>query len=73
MSYESPITIIYEEIQSQIEDGMLKAVQNVGFNVNKIELQKALMYDRKQYSQGFEDGKKYAEQELIRRIKELLE
>ena len=63
MSYESPITMIYGEIQTRIEDGMLKAVQDVGFNVNKIELQKALMYDRKQYSQGFEDGKKFAEEE----------
>lgn len=63
MSYESPITIIYGEIQTQIEDGILKAVQDVGLNVNKIELQKALMYDRKQYSQGFEDGKKFAEEE----------
>lgn len=72
MSYESPITTIYEEIQSQIEDGMLKAVQNVGFNVNKIELQRALMYDRKQYSQGFEDGKKYAEQEMKEKEKKRL-
>lgn len=71
MSYESPITMIYEEIQTQIEDGMIKAVQSVGFDVNKIELQKALMYDRKQYSQGFEDGKKFAVQEMTRLIKEI--
>lgn len=69
MSYESPIAIIYGEIQTQIEDGMLKAVQDVGFNVNKIELQKALMYDRKQYTQGFEDGRKYEQEESVRVVR----
>ena len=66
MSYESPIKVIYDYVQTKAEEDIIKAVQNVGIVVNAIELRKALMYDRKQYTQGFEDGKKFAEQELIR-------
>ena len=66
MSYKSPIEVITEEVTFQMEDNIVKAVQNYGISVNKIELQKALMYDRKQYTQGFEDGKKYAEAELVK-------
>lgn len=54
--YESPIGIIYGEMQTQIENDVLKAVQRVGVNVNKEELLKALQYDREQYSKGYEDG-----------------
>lgn len=66
MSYKGPIEVIVGEVQHKMENEIIKAVQNVGINVNKIELHKALMYDRKQYTQGFEDGKKYAEFELVR-------
>lgn len=54
--YESPIDIIYGEIQTQIENDVLKAVQRVGVNVDKEELLKALQYDREQYSKGYADG-----------------
>ena len=66
MSYKSPIEIITEEVTFRMEDGIVKAVQKYDISVNKTELQRALMYDRKQYTQGFEDGKKYAEAELVR-------
>ena len=66
MSYKSPVEVITEESVLQMEDDIVKAVQKYGINVNKTELQKALMYDRKQYTQGFEDGKKYAEAELVK-------
>lgn len=36
---------------------ILKAVQNVGVDVSKDELIKALKYDRGQYQKGYEDGK----------------
>ena len=36
--YESPITQIVGEIQTGYENGVLKAVQNVGFHVDKEEL-----------------------------------
>lgn len=63
MSYKSPIEVITENVTFQIEDNIVKAVQNYGISVNKTELQKALMYDRKQYTQGFEDGRKYEQEE----------
>ena len=66
MSYESPIKVIFDYVQTETEEEIIKAVQNVGIEVNTFELRKALMYDRRQYTQGFEDGKKFAEQELIR-------
>lgn len=57
MSYESPIEGIVSNVQMNYEDGIIKAVQSVGFNVNKEELAKALMYDRRQYEKGFTDGR----------------
>lgn len=54
--YESPITQILSEMQMSYENECLKAVQNVGFDVNKEELTKALMYDREQYSKGYADA-----------------
>lgn len=63
MSYKSPIEVIAEETILRMEDDIVKAVQRYGINVNKTELQKALMYDRKQYTQGFEDGRKYEQEE----------
>ena len=63
MSYKSPVEVITEDVILQMEDDIVKAVQKYDISVNKIELQKALMYDRKQYTQGFEDGRKYEQEE----------
>ena len=54
--YESPIKIITGNIQTQIDDEIYRAVQNVGINVDREELLKALEYDRGQYEKGFDDG-----------------
>jgi hypothetical protein len=56
IDYESPITQIVGEMQMEYENGVLKAVQNVGFHVDKEELTKALVYDRGQYEKGYKDG-----------------
>lgn len=60
--YKSPIEKIYGEMQTQMtqEDEKLtmKAIRNVGVNVDKEALIKALEYDRNQYTKGYEDGKK---------------
>lgn len=56
--YESPIEIIQTQMQMQMDEGILKAVQGVGIDVNKEELIKALAYDREQYSKGYKDGVK---------------
>ena len=54
--YESPIKIIAGKIQTQIDGDIYRAVQNVGINVDRTELLKALEYDRGQYEKGFSDG-----------------
>lgn len=56
MSYSSPIETIIRDMNSRLEDGVYRAVQNVGIRVDKAELEKALLYDRNQYDKGFEDA-----------------
>lgn len=59
--YKSPIEMIYGELQTQMaqeeENTVMKAVRQIGVNVDKGELIKALQYDRNQYAKGYEDGK----------------
>ena len=54
--YESPINQILGEMQVTYENECMKAVQSVGFDINKEELTKALMYDRNQYEKGYRNG-----------------
>ena len=54
--YESPIKIITGKMQTQFDDEIFRAVQNVGINVDRAELLKALEYDRGQYDKGWEEG-----------------
>ena len=54
--YESPIKIIAGKIQTQIDDEIYRAVQNVGINVDREELLKALEYDRGQFKEGWKEG-----------------
>ena len=58
--YESPIKIITGKMQTRFDDEIYSAVQNVGINVDREELLKALEYDRGQYEKGYEDGCKDA-------------
>ena len=55
MIYKSPIDIIMSDMRMTMEGDIYKAVQNVGINVDKDELIKALKYDREQYQKGYED------------------
>ena len=59
--YESPITIVYGDIQTEFkketESLVFRCVQNVGVDVDKDELIKALGYDRDQYDKGYADAK----------------
>ena len=70
--YESPITRICGEITNKIirkdeEHLMTIITQQVGYQVDKDELIKALNYDRDQYQKGYNDAldkiKKEIEQE----------
>lgn len=56
MRYESPIELLSEALETQIEGDMFKCVQRYGFNVDKDELERALRYDRGQYEKGFREG-----------------
>lgn len=53
--YQSPINLIVDQMRTQMEDEIFKAVQNVGVYVDKDELLKALQYDRDQYQKGYND------------------
>lgn len=55
--YESPIEVLYGQMQTEIENDLLvKCSQAVEYNINKDELIKALKYDREQYERGYSDG-----------------
>lgn len=68
--WESPINQILGELQMHLEGETLKAVQNVGIDVNKEELIKALQYDRNQYEKGHKDGYEFGIDRCIRIIEE---
>ena len=53
--YRSPIDLIVSEMNMKVEGEVYKAVQNVGVNVDRDELLKALNYDRSQYQKGYAD------------------
>lgn len=69
--YESPIDVLYSDVVTKLEDGVLKAVQDVGVVVDKHELLKALQYDRDSYNRGFNDGVRHANEGWISRLNEL--
>lgn len=73
--YESPIHLIYDDIKLQldknVEDYVYSAVQNVGVNVDREELIRALKYDREQYSSGYRNGQAEVLVSLIEQILEV--
>lgn len=58
--YEPIIEIVQKNIAmdfaKEIETNIMRAVCDVGIEVNKEELIRALKYDRDQYEKGFQDG-----------------
>jgi hypothetical protein len=54
--YKSPIEMLTQGFNLQVENGVYKAVESYGINVDKDELIKALQYDRNQYNKGYADG-----------------
>lgn len=55
MTYKSPIEIINEKVTERFDDGVMKAIYQAEFQVDKYELYKALRYDRDQYDKGYAD------------------
>ena len=56
--YESPITLVADQMRTEMEANCVKVVQSYGFDVNAEELAKALAYDRDQYDKGYADARK---------------
>lgn len=67
--YKSPIETIIGEMKMQQEGEICRVVQEVGVNVDKDELIKALQYDREQYDKGYSDGYKDAVKEFAEKLK----
>ena len=74
--YKSPIDIIYQELDLQIEkcakqldEDIYKAVMQYDIIVDEKELIRAMNYDRNQYEKGYADGKADAMASIVRREK----
>lgn len=67
--YKSPIDIFVADVQKQFvqrhDDQIYQVVMNLGINVDKAELIRALQYDREQYDRGFADGYQNAKDEVV--------
>lgn len=70
--YESPIDVIYGQMQMDFEDNVMKAVQSYNINVNKDALISALMYDRHQYEKGYTEGKEEGKKEILDKLTRIL-
>lgn len=71
--YNSPIEMIIGNMQMQQDGEISRAVQEIGVNVDKDELLKALRYDRDQYDKGYKDGIKDGIKDFAERLKEKAE
>ncbi len=63
--FESPITLVISEMNTKIENDVIEYVRGIGFDVNKEELEAALMYDRNQYDKGYANGYSKAINDLL--------
>ena len=72
--YESPIDVVINKITEDLKktetDYIIRATKDIGINVDKVELLKALSYDRQQYEKGYLDGIK-AKHELLELIEDV--
>lgn len=74
MGYESPITVIFDDVRSTIDDYIMTQIGRVGVVIDKEELIKAINYDRDQYSKGLKEGLRAAStDELLDELKRRLE
>ena len=75
--YVSPIDLIYKDcaanFDKQLEDGIMRAVTEVGIVVDKDRLIWAIEGDRASYSDGYRRGYEVGFREAIDRLKLFLE
>lgn len=55
-NYKSPIEIVWGDMESRLDNDILKVAQSYEIHVDAEELKKALAYDRDQYHKGYRDG-----------------
>lgn len=56
LGYESPIKVFCGKMRISYENHVAQAVQDVGIDIDKDELIRALKYDRNQYDKGYIAG-----------------
>lgn len=66
--YDSPIKVMFGQMESQIDNRIMKAIQQINIEIDKEELVRALQYDRNQYDRGFADGYMAARSEFEKRL-----
>lgn len=71
--YEPIGHLVSGEMRMEVENGIVKAVKDMGIVVDKEELVKALQYDRGQYDKGYRDGIKEFAERFTNRICEKLD
>lgn len=70
MGYISPISLIQQQIDLELEQNILKAVSKYDIHVDREELMRALKYDRDQYYKGYEDAKEHYEMAIDKILNE---
>lgn len=64
--FDCGITVSFGEMTTQIENGIITAVQRVGIDVDKERLEEVLTDARGNYERGFREGYEQAKGELVR-------
>lgn len=75
--YESPVTLYFEQIASEIEQRreneiVAKISERMGVDIDKRELERALSYERDQYSRGYRAGYAKAMETIQTEVAEVL-
>lgn len=65
-NYESPIELIEGRMRTEVEDKVIRVVQEMGIKADKDELLWALAYDRRQYEKGYSAGYVQRELEIVK-------
>ena len=67
--FDCGIHKIQQEMETQFEDNVVKAVQKVGISIDKPQLERALLDAKSFYDDGYKDAKKEVFEEVTRVIK----
>lgn len=68
--WESPIKILRTQIETQIEDDVIKAISKYGIDIDKDRLLEMLRGDSHSYDKGYVDGKREVCERILARLAE---